>query len=64
MELFMEKTGENKKMKFSGSVASLLAKLKQDTESVIVVKNNTVVTEDEEISETDKVKILSVISGG
>ncbi|MFC1723760.1 MoaD/ThiS family protein [Nanoarchaeota archaeon] len=52
------------KKKFSGSVRSLLSDLKINSETVLITKNQTVVTEDEILKDTDEVKILSVISGG
>jgi sulfur carrier protein len=64
MEVFIEKGDEKRKMRFSGSVAKLLSLLKLSPESVVVVKDGEVVTEDELLSDKDKVKILSVVSGG
>ena len=64
MELFIEKTNTRKDMKFSGTVSKLLAKLKLNPESVVVVKNNEIVTEDEPLSDSDSVELLSVVSGG
>jgi len=64
MEVFIEKTNEKRKMQFKGKVSLLLSKLGVNSESVIVVRNNTVVTEDEMLSDVDFVKILSVVSGG
>ncbi len=64
MEIFIEKTGEKKKIKFNGTVSKLLSSLGFNSESVIVIKNSEVVTEDERLSDEDKIKILSVISGG
>jgi sulfur carrier protein ThiS len=64
MKIFIEKTGENKAMRFSGTVAQLLAKLKLNPEAVIIVKDGIVVTEDEVLTDKDFVRMLSVISGG
>lgn len=64
MEVFIEKTDERKRLKFSGTVEALLRKLKLNPESVLVVKDKTVVTEKDRISDKDSVEILSVVSGG
>ena len=64
MEVFIEKTNERKKLKFSGTVGALLKKMKLNPESVIVVKGRTVVTEKDRVSDKDSVEILSVVSGG
>lgn len=64
MKLFIEAEGSNKKIKFSGTVSQLLQLLKVNPETVIVAKNNELVTENEKLSDKDEVKLLSVISGG
>lgn len=42
----------------------ILAELKVDPETVLIVKNKKVVTEDEPVSEEDSIEILPVASGG
>jgi sulfur carrier protein ThiS len=64
MDVFIEKTAERRKLKFSGTVEALLKRLKLNSESVIVVKDRTVVTEKDRISDKEYVEILSVVSGG
>jgi len=64
MQVFIEKTGERKRIKFEGTVSRLLSLLKLNPESVIVVKDDVVVTEDIVLSDKDSVKVLSVVSGG
>ncbi|PIN73784.1 thiamine biosynthesis protein ThiS [Candidatus Woesearchaeota archaeon CG10_big_fil_rev_8_21_14_0_10_45_16] len=46
------------------SVNDLLEQLKINPETVLVVRNKEVITEDEILSENDNLQILSVISGG
>lgn len=48
----------------SMSVLKLLKKLSLNLSEVVVVKNGTIVTEDEMISRNDEVKIVNAISGG
>jgi len=64
MKLFIEKTNEHKEIEFAGTVNELLKKLNINSEVVLVAKNNELVTEDDQLSKTDTIKILSVISGG
>lgn len=64
MEVFIEANNETKKIKFNGTVTELLEKLKINSETVIVAKNNELVTEEEALADGDAVKLLSVISGG
>ncbi len=63
MEIYIEKTNEYKEIEAS-TIKEILAKLNINPTTIIVTKNNELVTEDEKINEKDKIKILSVISGG
>ena len=64
MEIFIERENAKKNIKFNGKVSKLLEKLKLNPSAVLVAKNNSLVTEDDELKDKDEVKILSVISGG
>lgn len=64
MKVFIERENKTKKLKFSGKVSSLLRQLKLNPATVLVAKNNVLVTEDDVLTDKDEVKILSVISGG
>ena len=64
MEVYIEKTGKIKQIMFEGKVRSLLQKLNINPETVIVVKNNELITEEDLVKNKDKLKIMSVISGG
>jgi len=45
-------------------VSDLLKKLKINSVTVIVSRNNELILEDEKLNDRDEIKILSVISGG
>ena len=63
MKVFIEK--DNKQLELEAkTVTDLLKELDINPDTVLIVKNDEVVLSDEELSETDNVKILSVISGG
>lgn len=64
MDIFIEKTKEEKKLEFSGTAKELLVKLELNPEAVLVARNGALVTLDEKLSDSDEIKILSVISGG
>ena len=64
MEASFDKTGKTTKMKYTGSVDALLKKLGINKETVIVVRGDELLTEHDEISDKDKVRIISVVSGG
>ena len=61
MKVYLEKTNEHKEVE-AKTVGELLTKLKINPTTIIVVRNNELVTEDEKISSKDEIKILSVIS--
>lgn len=64
MKIYIERTKENKQINFGGSVQELLDNLGILSETVLVVKEGTIITEDEMLSNDDDIKILSVVSGG
>ena len=66
LKVFYDRENKDKtvNLKEKSTVKDLLEQLKINPVTVIVSKNNTVVTEDENIEEKDDIKILSVISGG
>ncbi len=65
IDLFIERDNSTKNILFSEStVLELLRHLKINPETVIVVRNNEVITEKELLCDKDKIELLSVISGG
>lgn len=64
MRVYYDKTRENHVLDFKGSAQELLEKLNINSETVVVTKNGAIITEDEELSNDDEIKILSVVSGG
>jgi sulfur carrier protein ThiS len=51
-------------IKFKGTVKQLLEQLNINEETVLVIKENQVLTTDIQIEDKDTIEILSVISGG
>ncbi len=64
MNIFIEKDNNTIRHDKPCTVDELLTFLHINASSVIVVKNNEVVLQDEPLELDDDVKILSVISGG
>lgn len=64
MNIFIERTNKKITQRFSGTVNSLLKKIKINPEEVLVVRGEEVIVEDEKLKNSDSIKILSVISGG
>jgi len=63
--IFNEKEQTTEKISFSGqTVKELLSHLEINSETVLVVKNSEVITEEEILSDQDKLELLSVVSGG
>ncbi|MBI5158976.1 MoaD/ThiS family protein [Candidatus Micrarchaeota archaeon] len=56
--------GKWRDMKFSGTVEQLLAKLKLNSEIIVVKINDDIATEKDEIKNSDSVEVLKVVSGG
>ncbi len=66
MEVFIEKDNKtiNYKIENSKSLKEILNELKISLESVILVKNDEICLEDSVVKNGDKIKLLSVVSGG
>jgi len=55
---------EKKNIDFEGLASELLKKLDINPETVLVVRNNELINSDENLSNNDNIKIVSVVSGG
>ena len=64
VKISIERTRELIEKDFSGPAKELLALLNINLEEVLIIKNGSLVTEDEELSNDDDIKLLSVVSGG
>jgi len=62
--VFIEREHRELKQDFSGKILVLLDALGVNKETVVVVKNGEVVSEQERCGKGDELKLLSVISGG
>ncbi len=66
VEIYLERENKTitKNLEKKIQLKELLNELNISLSSVILVKNNEIALEDEIISNEDKIKILSVVSGG
>lgn len=66
MEIFFEKTNTTQNIKLSKpkSLKEILKELNVNINSVILVKNDEICLEECVVLDTDRVKLLSVVSGG
>jgi sulfur carrier protein ThiS len=66
MEIYLEKENKTiqKELKTPVELKKLLRELNISIESIILIKNNEITLEDEDVCDTDKIKILTVVSGG
>ena len=64
MNIFVQASGKTRNLSFRGTAYELLSRLDINPETVIVTKNNSIITLDETLADSDEIKILSVVSGG
>lgn len=66
MEIFLEKDNKTVNLKINEPklLKNILNELNITLESVILIKNDEICLEDELVSNEDKIKLLSVVSGG
>ena len=66
INVFLERENKNNKIELheSSLVKDLLNKLKINSVTVIVSRNNELISENEELKDNDEIRILPVISGG
>jgi sulfur carrier protein ThiS len=65
-EIYLEKENKTiqKELEKPIKLRKLLKELNISIESVILTKNDEITLEDEDVCNTDKIKILTVVSGG
>lgn len=64
MEVYIERMEKTVKIKFKGTVRELLEKIGINPEDAMVVRDEDLLTSDDEVYNTDTIRVLSVISGG
>jgi thiamine biosynthesis protein ThiS len=64
MKIHIDKEKKNLELDFQGTADELLKELEINPETVVVTQNDELITLDKELKTSDKIKILSVVSGG
>ncbi|MBS3118423.1 MoaD/ThiS family protein [Candidatus Woesearchaeota archaeon] len=64
MEVYLERENKKRNLKFTGTAKELLEKLGINEAAVLVIRDKELITLDEKIKEKDKIKVVSVVSGG
>lgn len=64
MKVYVERDDTHHEIPAPQTVQELLEALEINVHTVLVLKNNELVTEDETLTETDDIKIITVVSGG
>ena len=66
ISVFYDKENKEKTIEIgkNASVKGLLANRKINPVTVIVSRDNNIITEDEKVNDNDKIRLISVISGG
>jgi sulfur carrier protein ThiS len=64
MKVKFEQDDSTKDLDFTGSVLELLEILNVNAETVLVVRNSEVLTDDIILNNEDLIELLSVVSGG
>ncbi|MBW2975820.1 MoaD/ThiS family protein [Candidatus Woesearchaeota archaeon] len=64
--IFYDRWDKSRAIKLAGnpSVKDLLEKMKLNPVTVIISRNNTIITEEEKLKDRDKIRLISVVSGG
>jgi sulfur carrier protein len=63
IKVYVEKTDEYKEVSLK-PLKEIMKELKINPTTVIITKNNELITDEAKITEKDEIKFLSVISGG
>ena len=64
MKIYLQKQDRKIERDFSGTAEKLLKELNINPITVVVTKNNQLISMKEQLDNKDNIKILSVISGG
>lgn len=64
MHVFIDRENKELDSDYSGKAGGLLKQLGINVETVVITKNGQLITEDDQIGGDDKIKIISVVSGG
>ncbi len=64
MKLFFEKNKEIKEIEFQGRLSELIKKLNLTPNSVVIMRGNEILTEDQFVTNDDELRIFVIVSEG
>ena len=66
INVFFDRENKEKtiELDINSSVKDLLTKMNVNPVTVIVSRDDNIITEDEKVNDSDKIRLISVISGG
>ena len=66
INVFFDRENKEKtiELDINSSLKDLLTKMNVNPVTVIVSRDDNIITEDEKVNDSDKIKLISVISGG
>lgn len=64
MDVYIERRDEHKTLSFTGTAEQLCDAVDVNPQTVLIIRNGTLVTEDQELADEDEVKLVTVVSGG
>jgi len=62
--VFIEKEGKTITVDANGSARNLVVSVGVNPETVLIVKDGVLITEEESVKDAEKIELLSVVSGG
>ncbi len=64
MQVYIEREDKQEELEFTGTAKELCEQLGINVQTILVLKNGELVTEEEPLSNEDKIKLVTVVSGG
>jgi|AntRauTorckE6833_2_1112554.scaffolds.fasta_scaffold172309_1 sulfur carrier protein ThiS len=64
MQVYIERSDEQHELEFSGSAEALCDHFNVNPQTVLIVKDGQLITEEIEVDGAQEVKLITVVSGG
>ena len=64
MQVYIERSDEHHDIDFSGTGEELCERMQVNPQTVLILKDGELVTEDVDVSDAEEVKLITVVSGG
>ena len=64
MKVYIERSNENKTLDFSGNAEELCDELGVNPQTVLIIKDGELITEDIDVTNAETIKLITVVSGG